>query len=94
MVRIVRGHMGPVFTVAYAPEGSALFSAGGEGVVRMIDPDSDAVLREWKGSDDWIYALAVSPDGKSLATADWTGTVKLWGLGKDRTILQWRYPSG
>jgi WD40 repeat protein len=91
MVRIVRGQ-GSVLAVAFAPDGT-LFSAGSEGVIRMIDADSDTVLKTWKASNDWIYALAVSPDGNSLIAADWTGVIKLWRLGKDAK-LDWHYPPG
>lgn len=80
MVRIIRGHDGPIFAVAYGADGSRLYSAGKEGIVRVIDADSDQVLRSWPAHDDWIYGLAVSPDGRLLATGDWKGTVKVWGV--------------
>lgn len=80
MVRIVRGHKGAVFALAYAPDGSHLYSAGAEGVVRKIAGESDRILDEWKAADDAIYALAMSPDGRTLATGAWDGTVKCWEL--------------
>jgi WD40 repeat protein len=92
MVRIVRGHEGPVFSVCYAPDGNRLFSAGAEGVVRVIDAGSDRIVRQWNASTDWIYTVAVSPDGKRLATGDWAGSVRLWGLGIDATVRQASYP--
>ncbi len=78
MVRIVRGHEGPVFAVAYSPDIARLFSAGKEGVIRVIDADSDELLHHWPAHEDWIYALALSPDGRTLASGDWAGSVKLW----------------
>jgi WD40 repeat protein len=78
MVRIVRGHAGPVLAVLYSRDGTCLFSAGTEGVVRVIDAESDRVLRSWKAHDQWIYSLALSPDGKILATGDWSGRVRVW----------------
>ena len=80
MVRIVRKHEAPIFALAYAPGGSKLFSAGAEGIVRIIDADSDQILTEFRAHDDWIYTLAASPDGKWLATGDWGGNVRLWDL--------------
>ena len=80
MVRIVRGHQGAVFAVVYTPDGSALYSAGAEGVVRKIDADSDQVLKEWKAAGDAVYSLAISPDGRLLATGDWSGNVQCWDL--------------
>ena len=78
MVRIVRHHQGPTFALVYSRDGSALFSAGREGIVRVIDADSDTILREWQAHQDWIYAMALSPDGRTLATGDWSGQIKLW----------------
>ena len=77
MVRIIRGHDGPVFALAYHPQATALFSAGLEGIIRQLDPDSDAILAEWPAHTDWIYALAVSPDGSRLASGDWKGKVEM-----------------
>jgi WD40 repeat protein len=80
MVRIVRGHEGPIFAVAYSRDGARLFSAGKEGVIRIIDADSDEILHHWAAHEDWIYALALSPDGRSLASGNWTGGVKFWNV--------------
>ncbi len=78
MVRIVRGHDGPVFALAYNADSTRLYSAGKEGIVRVIDADSDQILHSWVAHDDWIYGFAISPDGQVLASGDWKGTVKLW----------------
>jgi WD40 repeat protein len=80
MVRIIRQHQGSIFALAFAPDGKMLYSAGKEGIVRGLDPDSDTILAHWPAHDDWIYALAVSPDGKMLASGDWAGKVRLWAL--------------
>jgi len=77
MVRIVRQHDGPVFALAWSRDGSALFSAGKEGIIRRIDGSSDVIRSSWRDGDDWIYALAVSPDGAILASGDWSGAVRL-----------------
>lgn len=81
MVRIVRGHSGAIFSLAYARDGSALFSAGQEGVIRRLSADSDEILQQQAAHADAIYSLAVSPDGKTLASGDWAGAVKIWPLG-------------
>src|SRR6185503_15970678 len=80
MVRIIRGHRGPVFALAFAPDGLSLFTAGKEGVIRRFDADSDTLLSEWPAHTDWIYALAISPDGAKLASGDWSGKVQLHNL--------------
>jgi WD40 repeat protein len=80
MVRIIRHHRGPVFAVAYAPDGRSIFSAGKEGVIRRFDADSDSLLSEWPAHSEWVYALAVSPGGSQLASGDWSGKVRVHDL--------------
>ncbi|MCF7785088.1 MAG: WD40 repeat domain-containing protein [Prosthecobacter sp.] len=82
MVRIVRHHDGAVFALAWHPQGDRLFSAGQEGIVRVIDAHSDQVLNSWQASTEWIYRLAVSPDGSRLVTGDWQGQAKVWQLAE------------
>jgi WD40 repeat protein len=89
MVRIVRRHERPALTLAYAGDGKTLFSAGVEGVVRIIDAESDQILFEWKGHDDWIYALAVSPDGRRIASGDWAGNVRMWEVRSNVAKRAW-----
>ena len=87
MVRIVRGHEGPVFALAYSADGTQLFSGGKEGVIRVIEGDSDQVLHQWQAHEDWIYSLAISPDGKRLVSGDWKGSVRLWAIDKQPAVL-------
>jgi WD40 repeat protein len=89
MVRIVRQHEGPILALAYSRDGAKLFSAGAEGIVRVIDADSDTIQQQWKAHDDWIYSLALSPDGKVLATGDWSGHVKLWDVQTEAARALW-----
>lgn len=82
MVRIIRHHAGAVLALAYLPDGSALYSAGAEGIIRRIDPDSDEILEQWSAHRDWIYVLSASPDGSRLASGDWAGEVRVWETRK------------
>ena len=52
MVRIIRGHEGPIFSVCYAPDGSRLYSAGSEGIVRVIGADNDRIEMHWSASTE------------------------------------------
>jgi len=80
MVRIVRGHGGPVLAAQYSRDGARIYSAGTEGIVRAIDAESDEILHSWQAAPGWVYSLALSPDGKALATGDWQGGVRRWDL--------------
>jgi WD40 repeat protein len=89
MVRIIRKHEAPIFALAYAPDRSKLFAAGAEGIIRIIDADSDQILGEFKAHDEWIYTLATSLDGKWLASGDWGGNVRLWDLRVNTPKRAW-----
>jgi len=80
MVRIVRQHEAPVFALAWSTDGTSLFSAGKEGIIRRIDGASDTIQAQWHAHDDWIYALALSPDRAALASGDWSGSVRIHNL--------------
>jgi len=87
MVRIIRGHQAPIFSVAYSRDGATLLSAGQDGHVRVFDTDSDELLYAWKAQDDWIYTLAFSPGGDLLATGDWSGALRLWKYTRQQSHL-------
>ena len=71
------------------PPTNLAHGAGTDGIVRIIDADSDQLLQQWTAHQDWIYSLAVSADGTRLATADWAGVVKIWDArGGTPTLIQ------
>jgi WD40 repeat protein len=70
-----------VYSLAHAAN-AKLFAAGGsDGVARLLDPDTGAVVRTIDVGAS-IDALALSPDGNTLATggpsATGTAPVQLW----------------
>ena len=89
MVRIVRRHDAPALALAYARDGATLYSAGVEGMIRIIDAESDRIIVEWRAHEDWIYTLAISPDGTRVATGDWRGSVRTWEIRANVVKRAW-----
>src|SRR5947209_17218698 len=78
--RRFEGPEGPVLSVAFAPDGASIYSAGWDGVVRQWDRESGQELRRLLGHTGPISALAFTPDGRRLVTGSWDRTVRVWDV--------------
>lgn len=67
-----------VTSVAFAPDGCTLASAGWDAVVRLWDVRTGSLVRNWTGHKGWIHSVAFAPDGRSLASGGEDGTIRLW----------------
>jgi len=85
----LKGHTGVIHMLSYAPDGSALASAGQDGTVRIWDLKS-ATPRFVLPHDRPVLSVAYSPDGKLLASGSSDGSLHLWNsrTGKLLVTLQ------
>jgi WD40 repeat protein len=70
------GHVGPVQSVAYAPNSATLAVASIDGV-RIWDTRTGQ-QQQLTGRTGPLYSLAYAPDGATLATGGQDGTVRIW----------------
>ncbi len=77
-----------LLALAFAPDGTALLSAEGDGVV-VRDVAGQAADRT-VALDAAMEAAAFSPDGATLATAGLDGAFDLWDLGRGRRLATLR----
>lgn len=74
-------HRRPVRTLAWGPNGLALYSGCDDSRVFAYDPRQDGkYTAELTRHTDWVLGVRCSTDGKRLATCSADRTVKLWDL--------------
>ena len=74
----LQGHTGPVMSVAWAPDGSALASASQDKTVRVWAVSGGGIIDQAEvqllpGHTGWVYSVAWAPDGSALASASQHG---------------------
>jgi len=74
------GHAGPVWGVAFSPDGRILATSGGDNTVRLWDATGHSQLGSPIAQPGRVLGLAFSPDGATLATANTDQTVRLWNV--------------
>jgi len=84
--------LGPIYDVAFSPDGSTLAAAYADGVVRLFSTADWQIIRELHESGSIPHALDFSPDGAYLVTAGDDGGQGFAGYGA--VVRLWRLADG
>lgn len=90
-----RMHRGGVGSVAYSPNGQWLATGGLDGIIRVWDAATNALVRVLVGHEGAIYqALSWAPDSKTLASGSVDKTVRLWDVNSGKLLRVIQEPTG
>ena len=83
---VLAGHSGPVFSVAFSPDGKIL-AGGGNTSMRLWDMATRRPIgHPLTGPTGGVISVAFSPDGKILAGGGGAQGVRLWDVGTGHQI--------
>ena len=85
-LRTIKGHSGPVASVAVAPGGALLASGGDDGTVRLWQNSDGAPLRTLPAGPA-VSSVAFAPDGQTVAAASDDHKIHLWRVS-DGAVLR------
>jgi len=86
----MRGRSGAVTSIAFAPDGKLLASAGKDKSAKLWDAATGQLLRTLSGHGGEVHSVAFSPDGKLLASGSADAMVILWDAqtGREQAVLK------
>src|SRR5258707_14173116 len=84
--RVLSGHLGIVYTVAWSQTGAVLVSGGSDGMLRWWDRQSGECARHTQAHQGTVQRLQVSPNGNWLASCGEDGAINLLELEGGETL--------
>jgi WD40 repeat protein len=77
-----------VRSLAFAPDGKTLASAGDSPGVQLWDVVTGKPGMKLTGPTDWLLAVAFSPNGKTVAAGGIDGKLRLWEAGTGKSLAE------
>jgi WD40 repeat protein/serine/threonine protein kinase len=85
-LKALRGHVGPVKSVMFSPDGQRLVTGGGDKTVKVWKVTTGQELFTLKGHESSVNCVAFSPDGQRIVSASSDHTVRFWDATTGREM--------
>jgi WD40 repeat protein len=79
-IATLRGHSGPVNSLAFRPDGKTLASGSADKTIKLWDVPGGKHTATLQGHSDGVTSVAFSPDGQILASGSRDRTISLWNI--------------
>ena len=79
-------HAKAALHVTYSPDGSLLASSGKDKLIKLWNPSSGQLVRDFKGHTDDVMMVNFSPDGKLLVSASKDKTARIWDVSSGKLL--------
>jgi WD40 repeat protein len=83
---VLKGHLGPVLSVAFSPDGKLVITAGSDQTARIWDTATGREVGQPLQSFTSVNSASFSPDGKAVLTASEDGTARVWDAKTGREL--------
>ena len=90
-IGVLRGHEGPIHSLAYSPDGNRLASCSADKTIRLWEPAARREVAVWRGNQKACEWLSYSPDGQRICSLDGRSG-RLWDTATGQTIATFDKP--
>ena len=82
------GSPGPIYAVAFSPNGQLTATGGADGTVRIWNVASGQEIMKFTGHTSSVWNVVFSPDGRTLATGGSDATTRIWNVASGQEIMK------
>lgn len=86
LISFLPGYSGPVWSLAFSPDGQYVASGEADGLIILWDVNGQPQKQLHTDYEGMVVSLAFSPDGQTLAAGGDDGTIMVWGVTQGRFL--------
>jgi WD40 repeat protein len=92
--RLILPHNSVVASARFSPDGRRVLTASYDGLARLWDAKSGALLLQFRGHKAQVLSAQFSPDGSRVVTASYDGTARVWDASTAAELVVLKRPNG